>query len=168
MESFAFKPQHLEISSHECTQVTQLFIIMLNLKAIVCFPMKNAITMNSDCNDSPSKLAMYLFLQETCFQQQKHVCALSSGHPLLKWSRPHISLSNEKGFDHCCQAESTQVWKYIARNARDLCRVSLLVISLSGLCKWRHFYIPAMSGIHSGCVVMQCKHPEQKCFVSLN
>lgn len=135
MESFAFKNQNFQISSHECTQVTELFILMLNLKMIVCFPMKNAITMNSDCNESPSKLAMFLFLQETCFQQRKHACALSSSHALLKWSRPHITLSTEKGFDHCCQAESTQVWKFIVRNSTDLCRASLLLMSLSGRCK---------------------------------
>lgn len=83
-------------------------IIILKLKPIMYFPMKNATAMNSDCNDSPSNLVMFLFLLGTCSQQQKHVCALSSGRPLLKWDRPHIPLSTEKGFDHCCQAESTR------------------------------------------------------------
>lgn len=58
---FAFKPRHLQISSNGCARVTQPFIIMLKLQPMVCFPMKNGITMNSDCGDSPSKLAVFLF-----------------------------------------------------------------------------------------------------------
>lgn len=94
---------------------------MLKLKPMVCFPMKNAITMNSDCNDSPSKLVVFLFLQGTCLQQQKHVCALSSGYPLLKWDRPHIPLFTEKGFDHCCQAESTHERGNVLQGVGEIC-----------------------------------------------
>lgn len=93
--------------------------------------------MNSDCNDSPLELVAFLSVQGTHLQQQKHVCALSSGHPLLKWSRPHVPLCSEKGFDHCCQAEST-LWKCIAQSGR--------AVSLSDLWKWWHYHIPAVKG----------------------
>lgn len=81
----------------------------------------STITMNSDCNDSPSQLVVFLFLRWTCFQQHKHVCALSSGHPSLKWDRPHIPLSTERWFDHCCQAELTHKCGNVLQGVGEIC-----------------------------------------------
>lgn len=69
----------------------------------------------------PQKLVVFLFLQRTCFQQHKHVCALSSGHPSLKWDRPHVPLSTEKWFDHCCQAELTHECGNVLQGVGEIC-----------------------------------------------
>lgn len=68
------------------------------------------IIMNPHCNDSPSKLVTFLFVPGRRFKQQKHVCALSSGYPSLKWDRPHIplSLKKKKGFDYYTAKQSQQ------------------------------------------------------------
>lgn len=81
--------------------------------------------MNSDCSDSLAKLVVFLFMQGTCFQQQKHVCALSSGHPLCLSGITHTFPSSlKKGFDHCCQAESTHECGNVLQGVGELCELA--------------------------------------------
>lgn len=118
-KSTFFSPLSIFILN-ECDQVTQHFIILLKLKPMSCFPVNNTITINSDCSDSPSKLVPFLFLQGTCFQQQKHVCALSSGYPSLKWNRPHIPLPTEKK-DLITAAKRSQHCGNVLQGVGEIC-----------------------------------------------
>lgn len=77
----------------------------------------------------------HISLLARCFQQQKHVCAFSSGYPLLKWDRPHIPLSTEKGFDHCMPSGVNIVKMYCKEWGRYVSKLSLLVVCLSRPCK---------------------------------